>query len=228
MKFGLVIPHRPGRESFRLWFEHMIGYQTVQPDAVEVIDMPASGPEPDIRARIEEGVSRLKAARVERVYVWEDDDYYAPDYLERQEAAWGEGIVLQGVKRVFYYHLPTFSFGLLHVKNPALFVTGFKVKFWNVRKRVIGATEVNVDNRLWAIPMRQQKWRQKTRKIDAPVVAVGMKHGIGLCGGKGHHPIKEAWMRYSSDSLDRSMLRALVKDDTMFSRYIDLGNKLRQ
>jgi hypothetical protein len=179
METAAIIPTR-GQE--RKVFSHYqrdrakaLGY-----DHVFVIDHPPVKGVVDIYQRVAKGVQLAWYAGADWVSIIEDDDHYTLDYLSELKRYMIPGIDLIGINRTIYYHLFKQEYRVMvHPGRSSLFTTSF-------RPEIFKWFPVNpsgyFDIALWASANRT---RLNLRLLDTDL-ALGMKHGIGLCGGNGH------------------------------------------
>ena len=146
----------------------------VKPDHSYFIDYPPTSTDFDLVARVRKGIEQAKADGFERAFIIENDDFYPADYfLLTPEADF------IGDDHTIYYHLGNRTWqDWSHPRRASLFTTGFKISalddfHW------IPDNERFLDISLWNhAKTKTVFWRQSK--------AIGIKHGIGLCGGRGH------------------------------------------
>ena len=174
MKIVTLTPHRGG-ERIKL-YEHcktMIANQTRQPDDSIFIDYSPRHDKPDLVERIKAGLKEIDNDAV--VVVIEDDDYYPSTYLQWVEDNF-EGDIF-GIPQTYYYQLPMRRYKLwTHPNRSALFTTSFRR---SAIKSLPPDDLITLDLWLW------EKMPNRVLK-DCPNSPLGMKHGIGKCGGIGH------------------------------------------
>jgi hypothetical protein len=180
----------------------------VKPDHSYFIDYPPTGTDFDLVARVRKGIEQAKADGFERCFIVEDDDHYPADYfLIMPEADF------YGDDHTIYYHLGNRTWQeWSHPRRASLFTTGFKISSLN-DFQWIHDNERFLDISLWNYAVKEKKpvfWRQSK--------AVGIKHGIGLCGGRGHV------QRNKYQDQDLSWLKAHV-DTEAFTFYSTLKLK---
>ena len=203
MKIGIVIPYRLDRPLFLENLHRMIKAQTLQPEIVCVVDYEPISNDMDITPRYRKGYDELRGKKVDLIAFMEVDDYYSPNYLEFMANQWilnGKPDIL-GLNHTIYYHINTFEhFTMNHltrssamntVINPDLDIKWghdndpyTDVWLWNLLKGIIITTETEI--------------------------CLGIKHGVGLCGGQNHTDKME---RYINKDYDKSFLRSIMKND---------------
>ena len=118
------------------------------------------------------------------IYVWEDDDYYPPNYIEKMRLT--HGYDFAGTEASLYYNIKTRRWiNLEHPHRSSLFCTAFRVgalqdMHW------CRPTHTAVDMMIWSHANKTAQNRIKWVDFTPPNIPIGIKHGIGLCGGNGH------------------------------------------
>lgn len=177
MKFATITPTRGDRPQFLDFCRHQLSRMNRKPDASYFVDyQPTASLSPDLVARVQKGIEMAQADGFDLVFIIEDDDYYNKNYFDHIPNA-----AFIGSEKTTYYNLRNRTFQEWdHPKRSSLFLTAFHIsaldKFvWPEPQ------DVFLDLSLWNYVMRYRKqviWRD--------VDAIGIKHGVGLCGGKGH------------------------------------------
>lgn len=153
---------------------------------------------PDLTARVQRGYNVIASYKEVTVNDWvfmiENDDAYNTDYVERF-APYMKDFDFIGSDRTIYYNLRNRTWEETHHPNhSSLFCTAFRVSAmadfkWHQ------AHPVFLDLDIW-------KYAKRFRRKFIDTGAIGIKHGIGLCGGKGHLqvlPNKDpdlTWLQY--------------------------------
>lgn len=178
MKIGVLIPTRGDRPGFIEQARAMIDCQTLQPDAVVVIDFPPEDSKPDITKRVRMGYDKLTEIGVDIVVVLEDDDYYQPGYLQLMHNLFVNGADLIGFNNTIYYHLGCRRYRkMVHNTHSSLFQTAIRA---GLDIRWPYDDEVFLDIELW----RNKHLKRELHRLETG--CVGIKHGIGKTGGRGH------------------------------------------
>lgn len=178
MKIAIIIPDRNDRPQFLQNCLRMIGMQIKQPSQIILVNHPPISPEFDLLERIKKGYEQV-SNYIDVVAIIENDDWYSKHYLKFMADnyhSFGCPDIF-GVDYTYYYHLRSNGVTkLLHKNRASLFNTlikpGLNIK-WNEIKNPF------VDIFLW----RQLKGI--TLSPERPL-SIGIKHGIGLCGGRAH------------------------------------------
>lgn len=151
---------------------------------------------PDLTARIQKGFNEVNQWRIDAddyrrrnnqdhdfdgpdwIFIVENDDYYPADYLAAF-IPYMRGFDFIGSDRTIYYNLRNRTWEETHHPNhSSLFCTAFRVSAmadfkWHQ------AHPVFLDLDIW-------KYARRFRRKFIDTGAIGIKHGMGLCGGKGH------------------------------------------
>lgn len=181
MKIGVIVPDRKDRPKF---FDHclrLIDNQTLQPNITLIVN-DESGMSPDLTYRIRKGFEYLKD-KVDIVFIIENDDYYAPNYIEAMSKKWNElgRPNLFGIGQTTYYHIQKKEHKTWKHQHASLFCTAIATKCDVIWPK---DTEVFLDLHLW------KTIENKLLFLPKEHLAIGIKHGEGLCGGKGHTTFK--------------------------------------
>ncbi len=181
---GVIIPSRgTERVNFLRNAIRMLTSQTVE---VKHIEVSAGAPESDkcdITYRYRNAYQKFDPAEVDIICFWEDDDWYAPNYLEAMLKKWEDfgRPDLFGINYTIYYHLKLkkyFTFD--HVQRSSSMSTFIKpgMDFTWPRDE-----DPYTDQWLWMNPCGI-----KTKIVFKPekILCVGMKHGQGMVGGRFH------------------------------------------
>lgn len=204
IKIGVIIPDRGDRPEFLNNCLRMLKKQTLQPVGVALMNFEPRSSEKDITVRYREGYERWRGVGVDVIAFIENDDWYSPDYLEKMAEAWetqGRPDIF-GTDRTIYYNLNERAWKvMLHSRRSSAMSTFIKPNLdiqWPVDN------DPYTDIALW----RQLKG--VTATFDPPI-CVGIKHGVGLCGGRMHTDHLERL-----ENLDGSMvqLKQWMKNDT--------------
>lgn len=165
----------------------------------------------DLVERVRLGIEQARIDGFEYAFIVEDDDFYPADYFERFDLG---TFSFYGEQQTTYYNLKNRTHTTFkHFGRSSLFTTGFRIK--------------DLDKFNWIVPGRRfldiELWKYSEthpgmRSFTA-TGAIGIKHGLGLCGGKGH--------QMNMDNRDDGLkwLKENV-DPEAFQFYTDLMKKL--
>jgi hypothetical protein len=213
MKIGVLIPTRGDRPKFLEHALFLISEQTHKPHFIEVVDDIPFSSQKDITYRYRVGCDRLVNKGCEIIFFWEDDDFYSPSYIQNMLDYWvtvGRPKIF-GINHSIYYHLKLQKWfrqdhpGRASAMNTM--VTSSIINYSWPKDN-----EPFTDLHLWKdIP---------GRSVDIPVIkSIGIKHGIGLCGGKGHSSLH--W--YKNNDPGFKWLSKIV-DKRSLEFYKDVAN----
>lgn len=198
MKIAAIIPDRNDRPDFTERCLFMMGRQTYPIEVIHVNYNPKDSSF-DLTQRIKYGIDAAKANDIDFVFIIENDDYYPKDYIKRLLKYTHYDII--GSNSSIYYNLQNRThFNFSHPGRASLFTTGFRLSA--IRNIKLPSDDyINLDLHLW-----KNSRMLKSKFVDAG--AIGIKHGKGLCGGKGHSMImvnKDPDLRYLRSATDRDM-----------------------
>jgi hypothetical protein len=179
-KFCIIIPDRGDRRELTEFCLKQIDRMSVKPDKIYHINHKPQTEKVDLIHRVKTGINQAKADGFEYVFIFENDDYYPPYYFERYLAEWGNADFI-GDDKTTYYNLRNQTYRTFeHKFRSSLFTTAFRISAlnnfdWNS----FDQHTPFLDIKLWEYArFRKRKFVQSD--------AIGVKHGVGLCGGKGH------------------------------------------
>jgi hypothetical protein len=204
MKIAIVTPHIPNtRQRFIEQRNKLMEQQTRQADIDIIVDMPYNGTM-DLPDRYRIGFEIAFSQGANLALAIEDDDYYAPDYIERMVSEWGlQGMPdMIGIDKTTYYHIGQKAYKTMeHPNRASMFCTGIteRVMHFDFGKSVW------LDILLWGLPVKKAMCK------EAPI-ALGIKHGEGICGGSGH----KATYQYEHKDYEGKYLKRITKEDYEF------------
>lgn len=209
MKVAVVIPDRGDRPKFLRQCKKMLKRQTRKPDAVYLMNFGPTSSAFDLTKRVRLGFEKAKRNGFDCVLIIENDDYYSEDYIETMVSKWQElgRPNLLGIDSTTYYHLKKRAWRTMDHKNrSSLFTTLISCK---AEFDFPSDNEVFLDLYLWGV------LKGKTFSTDKKL-AIGIKHGVGKCGGKGH-----STFIYTENDPYMSQLEKWT-DENSFIFYINL------
>ncbi len=185
MKIACLIPDRNDRPELLLNCRRLLKNQTIQINHCELVNFSPIYTKPDITQRYRIGYEKItKLGGFDVIFLIENDDYYAPDYIEKMLAGWKQAgkPELFGTAYTYYYHVGLGSYFLM--KHPerasamnTMIVPGLNITWPN-------DNEVYTDLHLWlhkhVVDCRKVTW------TPSNIISIGIKHGVGLCGGRHH------------------------------------------
>jgi hypothetical protein len=179
MKIAVLIPDRGDRPEFLKNCIRMVSSQTLRPSHIEIVnDLPISGT-CDITYRYRIGYERLRGKGFDLIAFMENDDWYSVDYLLKMGEYWNkEGRPkLLGTGCTIYYHLREKKYFTMYHTTRSSAMNTFIIP--DLSFPWCMDTEPYTDIHLW---------QTLPGKIVNPatVLSIGIKHGVGLCGGSMH------------------------------------------
>ena len=210
MKIALLIPTRD-RPQFLEHALYLISKQTQKPDIIEVVnDKPLSN-QKDITYRYRLGCERLVSKGADVILFWEDDDFYSNTYIQSMLQSWSACAQPQifGINYTIYYHLKIRKWLRQNHEGRASAMNTL------VTKSIVNFSwpddsESFLDLILWK--------EMKGRAVDSTIKSIGIKHGLGLCGGGGHH--RTMW--YKNEDPQMKWLASHV-DKKSLDFYVNLS-----
>lgn len=204
MNVAVVTPHHDAKRSMFLdRLKLYMARQTRQPDQWIIVDdvVPFK---PDLTYRVKLGCQRAVANGADLILIMEDDDWYAPDYIEFMVNGWQRmgKPELFGIGYTLYcnimHDLVWFS---PHQGRASLMST-------MVTAKAISNYVWPKDNEIW---LDIDLWKKLKGKTVEPTkyYSVGIKHGIGLCGGVGHN---KAFGKYKKDAGNNELRKRIGTD----------------
>lgn len=192
MNFAVIIPTR----DRPMFFEHckeQVASQTLKPEKVYAITYPPQSDDVDLCQRVKTGVEAAKADGIDLVFIIEDDDSYPVDYFERFAPHFSK-YEFFGDDHTTYYHLKNRTYKIWHHPYRAsLFTTGFKISALN-NFNWPADNERFLDIKIW-------QYARHRKRVFVDTGAIGIKHGLGKTGGKGHY------MRFKDVDVDLKFLQ---------------------
>lgn len=216
MKISVIIPDRGDRPDFLKNCLRMIDNQTCTKNGIDILTYVAGGKpineKCDITFRYKRTYQIITRAAEEKIHTpdliafMENDDWYAPTYLEYMAKKWIEAgkPELFGTNYTIYYHLKHKRyFTFRHLQRASAMSTFIKpgLEFeWPEDH------DPYTDSWLW---MQQNGIQTKVSIEPEYIVCVGMKHGIGKSGGEFHDNFEN---RFNND--DNGFLQNTLDPDS--------------
>ena len=213
--------------------KHWMEMQTVRPDQWIVVDdgktptkAPAwadyirrapqhNDPKHTLNINIRTAIPHIKGSKI---IIIEDDEYYAPKYVETMERHLGKYEVV-GISRAKYYHLPSGGYTQIgNVTHASLAQTGFRNSaLQDINKLAADNNLLYLDMKLWQEIMPTGRGFIFSDDLDGGLLYVGMKGLPGRPGiGAGH----SAALYGGNKDNNRSWLRKWVPRD--YQVYLDI------
>ena len=176
-KLGVIIPTLRERPELLKFVLKRISEQTRIADEILIVDYPNVTDKADIAKRYKEGLQQLFDRGCELVAMIEDDDYYPITYLEELSTHYirkGRPDLI-GSKYTVYYHIISGQHLKVDPKHCSAFCTAVGR---NAKIDVCDDYEAYYDVKIWQ--------QNKGVQVVFDKMPIGIKHGIGRCGGGGH------------------------------------------
>jgi hypothetical protein len=209
--FAIITPTRGDRPEFK---DQMINIvSNINPGHHFIINYDPESTAVDISDRIRLGVHKSVEQGIDLIFIVEDDDFYPPDYIERFGDLSKHHFF--GSPKSTYYNLRNRTWQTFHHRGrSSLYNTGFRISAmkefpWD---RLIRTKTPFLDIEIW----KYAKSTSKRCKFIDDTGSIGIKHGIGLCGGKGHR------MEMNNNDPEMKWLKARVDADS-FEFYRQLS-----
>jgi hypothetical protein len=151
-----------------------------QPNYIISVVNPPKSSEVDLVPRIKQGIEVAKRNGYDNVYIIESDDYYPANYLDLMPIGEYDFI---GYDNTIYYNLRTRRYQkFYHETHSSLFTTAFKISALDQFNWPPDNTKF-LDILIWKYAKQHNK---KWKLLSDENPCIGIKHGIGMTGGKGH------------------------------------------
>lgn len=195
IKFGVIIPDRNDRPEFLKNCLRMLSKQSIQPEITTIVNHAPESDKCDITQRYRIGYDSLRNQKLDCIFLIENDDWYAPDYFETMLLNWvtnGSPSIF-GTNYTIYYHL--------------------KLKAWHRMNHDDRASAMNTLIRPnlnfdWCsddYPYTDiHLWKNIPNGIvyePSKIISIGIKHGIGKCGGAFHIDRQHRYINADTDML---------------------------
>jgi glycosyltransferase involved in cell wall biosynthesis len=180
IKLAVVIPHRNDRPKFLANCLRMLKAQSLQGFEIAIIDHSPTSNQKDITQRYRIGYDSFRNRNFDLIAFIEDDDWYHSDYLKTMVAKWIESgrPDIIGTNYTIYYHIKLHAwFTMHHSSRSSAMNTLIKPDLnfsWPQDSEPY--TDIHLWNSLKGITFKPERH-----------IALGIKHGEGLCGGRNHN-----------------------------------------
>lgn len=197
-EYCAIIPDRGDRPEFT---EHclnrMRSFKLPFDIGIIHVDYPPFNAQFDLIERIKTGIKTAKHQGFTKAFIVENDDWYSEDYFK----PFDEDFI--GFSDTIYYHIKNKTWEqTFHANHSSLFSTAFKIAPMATFKWPRPDT-VFLDIGIWK---HAQSYKFKLEKGNPNI---GIKHGVGLCGGMGHRqtfPFKDYEMKWLKSKVDQESL----------------------
>lgn len=212
MKFCAIIPDRRDRPELTGHCLAQLRRMTTYPDEVLHINIVPADNRFDLISRIRSGFEIAASKGIDWCFIIENDDFYPANYFNRFTPYLDRHDFI-GEDQTIYYNLRNQThktFG--HQFRSSLFTTAFRISALN-NFEWPGDENPFLDIEMW-------KYARYKRRAFINTGAIGIKHGLGLCGGKGHK------MHMQNHDHDLNWLASHV-DEMSFQFYKVMIEKLK-
>ena len=218
IKIGIITPDRGDRPELLNQWRYLLLNQTLKPNYIILVDHKLLEPsgEVDITKRYRIGYDLLRNKGLDLIAYIENDDFYAPTYLEYWANKWIEKGKpdLLGSDFTYYYHLKLKKyFKFNHEQRSSMMNTFMKP---DMTFEWCADNEPYTDMHLWNYAVMAGFFGGpspfKGCIVQPPILSIGMKHGVGLCGGLGHN----SQSRIVNGQLANDRLNRYVHEDNGF------------
>jgi hypothetical protein len=222
MKIGVIIPDRNDRPRLLENCMRMIKAQTIHPDIIELVnDEPKHKGIPDITWRYRTGYERLRNKGLDVIFLMENDDYYAPSYIETMLAEWNDAgrPQLFGPDFTIYYHIKLFHYFIFNHKiRSSAMSTMIKP---DLNFDWCPDHEVYTDMHLWTKTNLSKQTFHPTK-----IICAGIKHGDGFCGGRMHTTRLDRYTKNGINDSDKSFIRMFMNKESFnfYTNYFSNGS----
>jgi len=208
VRFSVIIPDRNDRKELTEHCFFQMDRQTLKPERIYHINYVPLNGEMDLTQRVMKGIDQSERDGIDKCFVIENDDYYPDDYFEKMQF----DCDMIGSEKTIYYNIKYKRYKVLHHFNrSSLFCTGFRIS--KIKNMVFPLK--SLDMRMWL-------FAQNLKVEFVNPGAIGIKHGVGLCGGSSHKfnasYIKDSGMWY---------LKKQVREES-FEFYKSYNKKLNE
>lgn len=207
MRIGILIPDRNDRPLFLNNCLRMIDNQTLKVEIIELVNDKPLNEKCDISWRYRTGYDRLRNKGLDVIFLMENDDWYSSNYLETMLNYWIKNNTpdIFGTDYTIYYNLKERGhFPMHHLHRSSAMSTLIKP---DLHFEWCQDDEPFTDLHLWKVVKGITFHPEKN-------ICLGIKHGIGLCGGKGH---TDRLHRYINKDPDFTFLKSnMDKESYLF------------
>lgn len=156
----------------------------------------------------------------DKILIMEDDEYYAPGYIEEMSVRLDKSEIV-GICQSKYYHVPTGGYRIFASKSHAsLAQTAFRASFLSEIKTILSESKnFSVDMKIWkSVACRSGLFVDDVIPLYLGIKGLPGRSGIGI----GHKPTTYGNVK---DTNDKDVLKKWVPED--YQVYLDImGGKL--
>lgn len=225
MNIAVIIPDRNDRPLFLNNCLRMLKAQTLKPTVIEIIDYVPNLIGCDITQRYKTGYNSLRKKGIDVIAFIENDDWYHPTYLEKMVNAWvAHGKPdLFGTNFTIYYHIKIFNYFTMHHQERSSMMSTLMKPDLNINW--CQDHDPFTDAYLWSISTARNGNGYLRGVIYDPkeIICMGIKHGVGLCGGGAHTNRLERYYNHGNEDLKKEFLKNTL-DKESFEFYSNYFN----
>lgn len=156
-----------------------------------------------------------------KIVIIEDDEYYAPKYIEEMSSRLDHHKVV-GIGKSKYYHLISAGYFRVGNMNHASFAqTAFRNSFLSEFKELLNDSSNYVDLRLWR---KANESKDGFLFVDNIPLYLGIKGMPGRHGIGGGHDANHRIYRHRSHDKTRDILKKWIPDNDDYNIYMDIIN----
>jgi hypothetical protein len=201
MSHIIVTPSRGDRPQLLEHCRKQVLGQTAAYNYHCVVDYKPNNFKPDLKDRIKVGYDHALELGADWIVIMEDDDAYDKNYLHRVLLNCDKSDFI-GCEFSYYYNLKNRTWDkLIHKGRSSLYTTAFRVSAmktfaWH------RAHDVFLDQNIW-------NYAKRFRRTFIDAGAIGIKHGTGLTGGKGHKMVfrnRDPELKWLESRVDKESL----------------------
>lgn len=214
-KIAVVIPDRKDRPQFLENCLLQMRNQTLKPGIIHLVNFEPQNDKVDITKRYRIAYENLRNSGFELIAFIENDDAYANNYLEVMFNEWIKAgrPDLFGTTYTHYYHIKLkYYFTMFHYERSSMMNTFIKP---DLNFKWCDDTVAYTDMHLW------DNCKELTRALITPEkpIALGIKHGYGLCGGMSHNDKLDLYIGPRGKEDNNAELLKSVCNDSAFEFY---------
>jgi hypothetical protein len=201
MRFCAIIPDHGDRPELTAFCLRQLDRMTLKPSEIIHVNYNPERKGFDLVDRIVKGAANAALMDIDLCFIIENDDAMPANYFERF-ASFFPDYDFFGQDYSWYYNLKNLTYNRFdHPYRSSLFTTGFKISALN--------NFIWPDNSKPFLDIEIWKYARHKKRIFIDTGAIGIKHGVGLCGGKGHKfgmRNKDPEMKWLSERVDAESL----------------------
>jgi len=225
---GVVVPTRGDRPLFLKHCKWLLARQRLQPDHICIVDYPPRDNKFDLIERYKYGFNKLfRNHHCHIVFLWEDDDWYSPDYIGLMMDEWMRAGKpdLFGIQETIYYNINLRKYNILRHEGRASAMSSMTTRAV-LHIPLDRKDQVFMDYNMW-LGLRAGSAQpggianKKAISFEKPI-CIGIKHGVGKCAGIGHRDSRHTRHLYHTNDRRGEYLAGLI-DRKSYDLYAELG-----